>query len=390
MKKFRAFLFVIVGLSFLYGVSCQSSVKPTKPQNQELLQDIEKFRTNTKEELISKQTENPQTAISDPHGPSPKIEFENTVHDFGSINVSSDSRCEFKFTNNGNRLLKIQKIQSTCGCTIPSLAKKIYKPGESGSIKVTYSAGTTKGSVNKKIYVLSNDTKNPRLALAIKAEIVQRVTAEPETLNLLLNKKNAGCPDIALKSTDDVPFSVKNIKSSFEGIKIDFDPNEIAKTLILKPQVDIDKLEEGSYGKIDIELTHPQCKLISVHFSVLPKFRIEPRYLTLLQAQPGVPVQKQLWILSNYDENFKIVSVEPEEPDKGIIKVLKQEKIGHRYKFNLQITPPANEKNTTMFMDKLIITTKNNEKLEVLCSGFYAFKQDDLKTLPTLPSPDKK
>lgn len=311
-----------------------------------------------------------QPGIAGPNGA--KIKFERSEHNFGNISINSTSKCEFKFTNVGGGLLKISTIQSTCGCTIPTLEKKIYKAGESGTIKVEYAAGAMKGTVNKKIHVISNDRSNPNYSLTIKAEIQQKVVCDNETLNLLLNKENAGCPDVNLTSTGAVPFSVKRITSSFAGIKVDFDPNEKGTSLVLKPKVDVNSLNDYSYGKIDIELTHPECQMISIRFTVLPKFKLEPRYITLWQAEAGKTENKQLWILSNYNEDFQIASAESE---KGLVKVLKQEKIGTRYKFDLQINPPAGDPNATMFLDKLIIKTKKDEKMEILCSGFYKLKE---------------
>ena len=52
-------------------------------------------------------------------GLAPEITFEKRVHDFGVIDPKSKSTCEFKFTNTGKSMLKVEKkITSTCGCTV--------------------------------------------------------------------------------------------------------------------------------------------------------------------------------------------------------------------------------------------------------------------------------
>ena len=62
--------------------------------------------------------------------PHPKISFQKTVHDFGEVGIKEKGQCQFKFKNTGTALLKIGEITASCGCTVPTLSKKEYQPGE--------------------------------------------------------------------------------------------------------------------------------------------------------------------------------------------------------------------------------------------------------------------
>ena len=66
----------------------------------------------------------------------PNIFFEKTVCDLGEVGQGTKNECEFRFTNTGRGLLKIDKISRTCGCTVFGLDKKQYPPNETGVIKV--------------------------------------------------------------------------------------------------------------------------------------------------------------------------------------------------------------------------------------------------------------
>jgi len=57
----------------------------------------------------------------------PRISFEETVFDLGDVGPSTKNECEFRFTNTGRGLLKIDKLSRTCGCTVFHLDKKEYK-----------------------------------------------------------------------------------------------------------------------------------------------------------------------------------------------------------------------------------------------------------------------
>ena len=263
----------------------------------------------------------------------PAITFEKVVHDFGNIGPGSESVCEFKFTNTGSKLLKIARVRKTCGCTPYELAKKQYEPGESGTLKVRYKASTRPGPVTKTLTVYSNDWVNSEVGLTIKAKISQRISYLPKSIDFLLNKENAGCPEITIKSLDGKSFSIAGLKAKWRsgsmegGITADYDPSEEAKEFVLQPKVDMEKLQQGVSGYVEITLTHPESDTVAIPFKVLPKFKITPPSLIIYKAEPGVPVTREVWVLSHYDEDFEIESISTR---RGGMKVLTQAKIDSR------------------------------------------------------------
>lgn len=87
-----------------------------------------------------------------------QIKFDKTTHDFGTFSESSPVvTCEFTFTNVGEQSLVINQAMASCGCTVPTYTKEPIKPGEKGSIKVTYNGeGKFPGHFKKPITVLTN------------------------------------------------------------------------------------------------------------------------------------------------------------------------------------------------------------------------------------------
>jgi hypothetical protein len=310
----------------------------------------------------------------------PEITFEKVVHDFGNIGPGSKNVCEFKFTNAGGSLLKITEVSKTCGCTPYTLAKKEYEAGESGTLKVQYNASGQPGSIRKTLFVSSNDKAKPKVELVIKAEIVLKIEYQPKELNLSLNKENAGCPAITIKSLDGKPFSIKEFKAvgrfnpTEVPITADYNSSVEATEFVLQPKVDIEKLRKGLNGRIEITLTHPESGVIAIPFNTLPRFSITPPSLIIYRAEPEKPVTKEVWILSNYDEDFEVESTSTQE---GAIKVLSQEKIDNRYKFELEITPPAADKGQkAFFTDVFFVNIKGGERLKVVCRVFYSKKAE--------------
>ncbi|HDZ69236.1 MAG TPA: DUF1573 domain-containing protein [Phycisphaerales bacterium] len=304
--------------------------------------------------------------------PEPKITFEKVVHDFGEVGPETKNICEFKFTNTGDGPLKITKVTKTCGCTPYTLEKTEYAPGESGILKVKYNSSKRPGLTTRRLFMSSNDKNNPKVALTIKAKIVLKVDYEPKRLNLLLGDENADCPEITIRSLDNQPFAIKGFKSTANSITIDYDGSVKAMKFVLQPKVNMEKLQKSMNGRIEISLTHPQVDTITIPFNALPEFKISPPALIVFNAEPQKPVTKQVWILNNYEEDFEVESVSSK---KNIIRVLSQEKVGNRYKFELQIMPPAAEGKARIFTDVFFVNIKGGEKLEIACRGFYARKK---------------
>jgi hypothetical protein len=102
----------------------------------------------------------------------PVITFEESVHDYGTIEQGSDGTCYFQFTNSGKEPLILQKPRSSCGCTVPTWPKTPILGGEGDKIKVTYNTRKI-GSFNKTVTVTSN-AKNKTVVLRITGKVVAK------------------------------------------------------------------------------------------------------------------------------------------------------------------------------------------------------------------------
>ncbi|HIP49333.1 MAG TPA: DUF1573 domain-containing protein [Lutibacter sp.] len=104
----------------------------------------------------------------DPNGPI--IKFESQTVNYGRIDKGSDGTREFKFTNVGKSPLKITKVKSSCGCTIPTYPKTQIMPGESDIIKVKYNTKKV-GKFSKSVSIFTN-TVPERNVLRIKGTVI--------------------------------------------------------------------------------------------------------------------------------------------------------------------------------------------------------------------------
>lgn len=301
----------------------------------------------------------------------PKITFEKVVHDFGEVGPDTNKTTEFKFTNSGSSLLKINYVAACCGVSAES-NEKLYRPGESGTVKIEYHSRGSLGLETKSLQVHSNDKENPEVELTIKATIVAKVAWEPESFKLLFRGENTTCPKITVSSLDNQPFSITAFKSSLNCITADVDPSAKATKFVLEPKVDAEKLRENLRGYIHIILTHPECKMVSIPFDVLPRFTITPPQIIVLNAEPKEPIKRSVWIHSIYGQDFEIESVSSQN---NFIKALSQNKVGNDYQFELEITPPDVEGERQIFTDVFYVNIKEGERIEIPCYGFYLTRE---------------
>jgi len=89
-----------------------------------------------------------------------QIKFDKVSYDFGTFSeANSVQKCTFTFTNVGDQPLVINQAIASCGCTVPSYTKTPIKPGQKGTIIVTYNGkGKFPGHFKKTITVRTNGT----------------------------------------------------------------------------------------------------------------------------------------------------------------------------------------------------------------------------------------
>jgi hypothetical protein len=298
----------------------------------------------------------------------PRIAFKRTVHDFGDVNPGATLSCDFKFTNTGDEVLKVEQPESTCPCTIGRLTKTEYAPGESGVVKVTeFRVPKDEGTTTQHLIVPSNDRTKQTARLAVKANVMLRIAFSPKKLRILLRDENTECPEIELISIVGEPFGIKNVRATTKKITADYDASVIAKKHIIRPKIDTKGFHRRTEGSIEIEVTHPGQKKVIVPFTLVPEFHIKPHIIVLFNAEPGKPMKKALALANSVGEDFEVEWVSSEEK---LISVLSQEKVENVYEFELEITPPA-DTSESRFGDVLYISLKGGKRLEVRCTGFY-------------------
>ena len=363
---------LLLCLSFLAG--CAAPPKTARPSVQNPSQadpsSNEQRTRPTESAAISGKREAPATQAG------PIMAFEKKIHDFGEIGPQTKNTCEFRFRNAGTGVLKVnERIDSSCGCTVPVLSKTEYAPGEAGAIQVTYVASVSGGLSTKSLLVHSNDPNNGGVvSLTIKATVVERVACEPKQLDLKLKGPGAGCPPIKVWSLDHRSFAVTRILSSGGSITAHFDPTVQATEFTFEPTLDPGQLQRYPVGSLLLTLTHPECPEVRIGYQILPEFQFSPPALMLLDAEPNRPVVQEVWLTNNYGDDFEIAAW---TSTANLVTVVEKEKVVSedqktvRCRLRLSVKPPAPSGTQRAFADLLSLRLTNGRALQLPCHIFY-------------------
>lgn len=102
--------------------------------------------------------------------PGPKMQFEETSYDFGTVPQGTAVKHVFKFKNVGTDTLRIAQVKTSCGCTAAE-SSKIIAPNAEGQIAVTYNTGSALGKTSKTVFVLSNDVEAKQRSVTVHGVI---------------------------------------------------------------------------------------------------------------------------------------------------------------------------------------------------------------------------
>jgi len=194
-----------------------------------------------------------QTAAFAANGP--RIEFEKSNLDLGTVAQNSVMDFSFRFMNTGDKPLLISEVRPSCDCVVLDFPPAEVAAGTSAAISGKFLSGSYRGQVNQTIVVASNDEKYASLMLTLVIMVQQSVTVEPANPFFIFGK---GMPEKATQlltviSSDPRPYTITDIKS-----KVDFLTGKILKTdknkTTIEITVDSAKIPKFGYYFLAVEL----------------------------------------------------------------------------------------------------------------------------------------
>lgn len=100
----------------------------------------------------------------------PQLKLSAMRYDYGSIVWKQPAKAVFQITNSGKSNLVIEDVHPDCGCTLVDWTKGNIRPGDMGTIEVTYDAELL-GHFVKQLRVTTNESSVP-FYLTVSGDVV--------------------------------------------------------------------------------------------------------------------------------------------------------------------------------------------------------------------------
>ncbi|NMC20260.1 MAG: DUF1573 domain-containing protein [Thermogutta sp.] len=121
-------------------------------------------------------------AAARPSGAFPRVETPEIEHDFGPIESEGKYRHEFLVRNVGDAPLTLRVGDSSCRCTVLDFSQATLQPQEGIKIPIQFDAHEYFGPVSQHATLVTNDPRNPRVILRIKANVERSIRVVPAEL----------------------------------------------------------------------------------------------------------------------------------------------------------------------------------------------------------------
>ncbi|MBI2511088.1 MAG: DUF1573 domain-containing protein [Opitutae bacterium] len=109
----------------------------------------------------------------------------NAALTWASTNFSGETKplqktllIAYAFKNTGDKPVAILDVQTNCDCTAAATDKKVYQPGEAGTLNAQFTVGDRGGAYQRAITVLTDDGAAPQ-RLTLQIEVPELATVTP-------------------------------------------------------------------------------------------------------------------------------------------------------------------------------------------------------------------
>jgi hypothetical protein len=269
----------------------------------------------------------------------PKARVEPAVIELGTIPEGNEFERFLTVTNDGDSVLVIQDVKTSCGCTAAGVEGSVeLKPGESKEIKVTFNSRGMDGGITKKVTVVTNDPNEGSKAVELKAVVHVAVRWEPKYLSLDgVRQKQPWEKTAVLQADRDLGLQVKS------AFILGGRPNEKPTELF---DVEVGQLrQEGDRDAVDFQVRlrpdlGPQrfsetlvvltnlpagrdTLRLPIRGEIVGRITVRPPYAVMRVVPPGEESVRDV-TLTAAEGTFHVVSAEVQDNKLGV-EVLEQD-----------------------------------------------------------------
>ena len=292
----------------------------------------------------------PEDAKPEPVAPPsvpPRIVFNQTLHDFGTVEQGEKVTHLFRFTNQGGRDLRIESLKTACGCTAAVISDKVIPSGGEGTISATFDTSHFLGEKKKTVSVYSNDPDQAIATLTLQGEISVEVAAEPAQLYIgRLRRGQLVSHTIEVWYDAAKPIEITKVENSHPAVKVKTEPFAAEGKHGKKLTVTLGK--DAPLGRLNDQITVTTTStkrptiVIPVFGSLDGDLLVLPPQLPFGVVQPGEVKTRTVNIKNRAKTPVKITQIK--STAKGVSAEVTPISAGAEYSVSVKVsgdTPPG-------------------------------------------------
>lgn len=241
----------------------------------------------------------------------PRIVVDEPTFDFGEQMNNQTIEHTFVLRNEGDSVLEITNIRSTCGCTVGEVTSRSIPPGETSGITASYNLRGRQGRQRSILTVETNDPNSPQTRLTMGGVAVRDLTVRPTTVVFgQVTEGQRVLRQVEVIGLPDQSFEIAAVHVESEDFAViereELAPHHYRFTVEATPRGQAGHRQ----GVLRIETTHAQHAVIQipVHAELAGALSIAPHTITLMGGNDR-PVTRYIVIRPGAVRDFEVTDV---------------------------------------------------------------------------------
>lgn len=303
----RITYFVLITSVAIFGAGCSDSGESTDA-------------VNRNEEFLAEVREKAATAppsgvglIPSENAALPLVEIPAEYYEMGLVQNHTTTTQQMKVYNRGEGKLAINRVSTSCGCTVGVMRAMEIPPGGEAIMDITFDPSKVSGfQATRVLTIHSNDPRQPRLSFSVITHIEQEFDLLPDAIDFGdVSTGEAASASAVIRQIQKAPFNIGQVSVNASGIR-----PEVTVTPV--PQGDWKDPAKAEYevtaalpatsaagafnGNIVVNTDLPRFRTISIPYKgrILGAYTFQPQEITLRDVETGV-LQKAALVLKGKD-----------------------------------------------------------------------------------------
>lgn len=218
----------------------------------------------------------------------PRLRIDKPEIDFGVVIPGTELKAEFRLSNEGDTLLHLKNLRTSCGCAPPALDARQLLPGSATTLRVTFRVPMHAETFRHQILFDTDDPACPQASVWVHGTGRWPIQANPMQVDFPSIEEGATLSqEVELFSPGGEPFKVTGIAASSHRIVVEKGPAEphVHRFRICVKGEMLGRFQEAVRFSTDVA-ARPFI-IVPVSGEVLPIYHVAPRSLLLGTARPG-------------------------------------------------------------------------------------------------------